>query len=243
MVTSKSGIDLIKLFEGLRLKAYKPVKTEKYYTIGYGHYGADVKEGQIISEKDAENLLIADLKKFEEYVNRYVERYNLNQNQFDALVSFTYNCGQGNLDRLVDNGKRTINEIKHKMLQYNKSNGVVLNGLTVRRKKELKLFSKPVNSNIIINKVSDDKYTTGTYTITARALKVREGAGTNYNQVPKRKLTKDGKLHSNINGSLLRNTRVTVSRVIKENDSTYWGKIPSGFIALEYKGEQYVRKE
>lgn len=63
MVTSQSGINLIKKYEGLRLKAYKALPTEKYYTIGYGHYGIDVKQGQEITEQDAELLLKYDLKK------------------------------------------------------------------------------------------------------------------------------------------------------------------------------------
>ena len=54
--TSDNGVALIKTFEGCRLTAYKPVSTEKYYTIGYGHYGPDVKEGMTITQAQAEKL-------------------------------------------------------------------------------------------------------------------------------------------------------------------------------------------
>ena len=61
MKSSDLLIRKIKEFEGFSLKAYKPVPTEKFYTIGYGHYGADVKANQVITEKEAENLLRKDL--------------------------------------------------------------------------------------------------------------------------------------------------------------------------------------
>lgn len=93
MKTSQIGIDLIKSFEGCVLKAYKcPAGV---WTIGYGHT-AGVKEGDIISKKQAEELLKQDLKQFETYVNNLVT-VELNQYQFDALVSFCYNIGPGNL--------------------------------------------------------------------------------------------------------------------------------------------------
>ena len=116
MKTSDAGINLIKSFEGLRLKAYKPVSTEKYYTIGYGHYSADVKQDMTITQEYADALLRLDLDKFEHAVNSY-ER-NWTQNQFDALVSFAFNCGVANLKRLVTN--RTNAQIAQKIVLYNK---------------------------------------------------------------------------------------------------------------------------
>ena len=65
MKTSSKGIDFIKSFETLRLKAYKAVKSEKYYTIGYGHYGPDVEPGMEITENEAERMLAEDLADFE----------------------------------------------------------------------------------------------------------------------------------------------------------------------------------
>ena len=137
MRTAQAGIDLIKYFEGLRLKAYKPVSTEKYYTIGYGHYGADVKPDMVITADYAEALLRLDLDKFERAVNSY-ER-NWNQNQFDALVSFTFNCGVANLKRLVTN--RTNAQIAQAIVKYNKAGGKVLKGLVRRREAEQALFN------------------------------------------------------------------------------------------------------
>ena len=69
MRISENGIELIKRFEGCRLVAYKAVKTEEYYTIGYGHYGADVFKGMTISQLQAEEYIKKDLEKFENYVN------------------------------------------------------------------------------------------------------------------------------------------------------------------------------
>lgn len=136
MTTSQKGIDLIKQFEGCRLKAYKAIPSEKYFTIGYGHYGADVVEGMTISQADAEEFLRRDLGKFEAYVEK--TGLKLNQNQFDALVSFTYNCGPGNLLKLV--AGRTIPQIGSAILKYNKAGGKVLKGLTRRREAEYNLF-------------------------------------------------------------------------------------------------------
>lgn len=140
MKASESCINLIKQFEGLRLKAYKCVSTEKMYTIGYGHYG--VKAGTVITVEEAEELLVKDLAKFETKVNKYCPIYNFNQNQFDALVSFCYNVG--NIDGLTGRGTRSIPVISTKMLDYNKSGGKVLSGLTRRRKLEQQLFNTPV---------------------------------------------------------------------------------------------------
>ena len=138
MRTSKAGINLIKSFEGLRLKAYKPVSTETYYTIGYGHYGADVTADMTITEEQAETLLSQDLVKYERAVIALGR--NFNQNQFDALVSFTYNCGAANLKRLVAN--RNNAQIAEAILLYNRAGGKVLNGLIRRRAQERALFLK-----------------------------------------------------------------------------------------------------
>jgi len=138
MLISKNGIDFIKRFEGCSLKAYKADKSERFYTIGYGHYGSDVKRDMIITLSEAEELLRKDLTKYESAVNRL--NLNLTHNQFDALVSFTYNCGQTNLHTLVRN--RTLSQIADALLLYNKCGGKVLDGLTKRRKAERELFLK-----------------------------------------------------------------------------------------------------
>lgn len=136
MKTSNEGINLIKQFEGCKLKAYKPVPTEPCYTIGYGHYGSDVRPNMVISQAQAEAYLVQDLAKYERSVNSL--GIPLNQNQFDALVSFAYNCGSGNLKKLVRG--RTHQQIADAMLAYNKDSGKVLPGLTKRRQAERALF-------------------------------------------------------------------------------------------------------
>lgn len=138
MKINQEGIDLIKSFEGLRLEAYKALPTEKEYTIGYGHYGSDVKKGMVISQARAEELLKKDLERFERYVE--ATKLVLNENQFSALVSFCYNCGPGNLKKLVSG--RALNQIADAMLQFNHAGGKELKGLTRRRKAERELFLK-----------------------------------------------------------------------------------------------------
>jgi GH24 family phage-related lysozyme (muramidase) len=142
---SQVGVDLIKSFEGCRLTAYKPVPTEEYYTIGWGHYGKDIIKGMTITQAKADSMLVTDLAKYEAYVNdtSYVPVTDqLNQNQFDALTSFCYNCGPGNLRTLCKG--RTIVQIAQNITKYDKSSGTVLTGLARRRKAELDLFNKTV---------------------------------------------------------------------------------------------------
>lgn len=139
MTINDKGIKLIKSFEGLRLKAYKALPSEKYFTIGYGHYGADVKEGQTITEAEAEALLRSDLKKYEAKVNKY-SAYNWNDNEFSALVSFAYNIG--NIDGLTKKGERSREEIKKVWKSYCKSGWKEIPGLVRRREAELKLFNE-----------------------------------------------------------------------------------------------------
>ena len=133
--TGQAGISLIKKYEGCRLDAYKcPAGV---WTIGYGHTG-DVKQGQKISQAQADALLLADLAKFEKNVNTYNGRYGWTQNEFDALVSFAFNLGS--IDQLTAGGTRSRDVIAGKMLLYNKASGTVLSGLTKRRQEEQALF-------------------------------------------------------------------------------------------------------
>ena len=142
MKISEQGIALIKSFETCKLTAYKVVDSEKYYTIGWGHYGADVKAGQTISQDEADALFLSDLSQFVKYTNTYTKTLDPNQNQFDALVSFCYNCGPKKLKELV-NG-RTPEEIAEHITDsaHTKSKGKVLNGLVRRRQEEKELFCK-----------------------------------------------------------------------------------------------------
>lgn len=147
MQISERGLTLIKKYEGYRAKAYKPVPTEKYWTIGYGHYGADVTEGMVITEAQGAAYLKQDCQIAEMAVN--AQPYTWTQNEFDALVSFTYNCGTGNLKKLTNGGKRSKAEIAEKLMSYNKAGGKVLAGLTKRRTEEKALFLEGSKSSVV----------------------------------------------------------------------------------------------
>lgn len=140
MKISENGLNLIKSFEGCRLIAYKALPSEKYFTIGYGHMGADVKENMVISQAQADRYLQQDIERFEKYVNQYCGSLALNQNQYDALTSFTFNCGAGNLKKLIEG--RTVAQIADALLLYNHAGGKEIAGLTRRRKAERELFIK-----------------------------------------------------------------------------------------------------
>lgn len=142
MKTSQTGINLIKEFEGVELHAYKPVSTEVHYTIGYGSYGSHVTKDMVISKEEAEELLKKDLVRFEEAVTSYVT-VSINQNQFDALVSFAFNLGQGSLQRstllkLLNNNDHE--GASNEFWKWRKAGGKVLQGLVRRRAAEKDLF-------------------------------------------------------------------------------------------------------
>lgn len=140
MSISDAGVELVAKFEGCRLEAYKcPAGV---WTIGYGHT-AGVKEGDTLPSKEqAKTLLKEDLAKYAASVNNCVKKglisFPLNQNQFDALTSFCYNCGAGNLQKLVSG--RDAATVAEKLLAYNKGGGKVLAGLVRRREEERALF-------------------------------------------------------------------------------------------------------
>lgn len=141
----EAGLALIKNWEGCRLTAYKPVATEIYWTIGWGHYGPDVKEGQTITQAEADRLLVIDCQRFANAVdnpNNVPLTAQLNANQRDALISFAFNCGEGNLRKLCKG--RTLAQICDAMSLYTLSGGKSLVGLERRRAAEQRLFESPV---------------------------------------------------------------------------------------------------
>lgn len=146
MKTSQKGINLIAKYEGCRLEAYKdPVGV---WTIGYGHT-ANVRSGQVITKAQAEDLLRDDLSKFEAYVSKYV-KIALSQSQFDALVSFTYNVGAGNLKSSTLLKKLNSGDYAgaaNEFPRWNKAGGKVLNGLVKRRAEEQQLFLSGTATN------------------------------------------------------------------------------------------------
>lgn len=228
MKTSEKGLDLIKKYEGLRLTAYKAVPSEEFYTIGYGHYGKDVSPGMKITKEQADTYLKSDVKKAENAVNNLKKGFN--QNQFDALVSFTYNVGVGNLKKLA-NG-RSVEEIGNKITLYTKAGGKTLAGLVKRRNEEQKLYKTPINPGSEIQNGNKEKQSESNpvepiaskefkVKISVPNLNIRKGPGTNYD--------KTGKF-----------TGIGIFTIVDKKDgkgsNKGWGKLKSGagWISLQY---------
>jgi GH24 family phage-related lysozyme (muramidase) len=150
---SERGINLLKSFEGLELEAYQDIAG--IWTIGYGHTGDDVEPGMRISEREAEALLRKDLKPREDAIDRFAS-VSLNQNEFDALVSFVYNVGaaafgSSTARKRLNRGDRI--GAAEALAWWNKAtvNGVLREvlGLTRRRAAERALFLEPSNPPIV----------------------------------------------------------------------------------------------
>jgi lysozyme len=141
MKLSQAGLDLIKRFEGCKLKAYRDAVG--IWTIGYGHTGPNVHDGLTITQKQADDILAQDVGRFASGVAANV-RVSLTQSEFDALVSFAFNVGLGafktsTLLRLLnDNADRNV--VASQFLRWNKAGDKVLEGLTKRRNAEKALF-------------------------------------------------------------------------------------------------------
>lgn len=144
MNIGNKGLELIKSFEGCRLSSYKCPSNK--WTIGWGRTSG-VYEGMVITQEQADQFLFEDVQRFVNAVNQYQVRFNFNQNQFDALVSFTYNCGEGSLAAVMS-CCNTKKEIAEECKLYNKSSaGQILAGLVRRREEEYKLFMSESNNN------------------------------------------------------------------------------------------------
>lgn len=145
MKASDILINKIKEFEGFSSKPCKADKSEKYLTIGYGHYSAEVKPSMTITKEDATILLKKDLAIFENYVNKL--GVIKTQGQFDALVDFCYNLGCVSLKnstllkKIKTNSSE--NEIRKEFAKWVHCGGKVLPGLIKRRQWEAdRYFSK-----------------------------------------------------------------------------------------------------
>jgi GH24 family phage-related lysozyme (muramidase) len=206
MHISDRGISLIKKYEGCRLSAYKCAAGVP--TIGYGHT-AGVKMGDKITQAQAEQMLKSDLVVYENHVKSL--KRNFNQNEFDALVSFCYNCGIGCLKTLCKN--RTNAQIAEALLLYNKANGKVLEGLNRRRKEERDLFLNKQSINEATKTVNKLPYKVKTKC----DLNIRSGAGVNHS-----------KIRVALKGEIL-----TVW-AIETNDTTKWGKNGKEYFSLSY---------
>ncbi len=140
MKTSQAMKELIARFEGLRLKAYKC--PAGIWTIAFGattFNGKRITEGLVITKEQAYEQLERDLAVFENGVGRLVSKH-INQDQFDALVSFSFNLGLGSLSRSTllkkVNADPSDPTIRDSFAMWNKAGGKVLAGLVKRRKAE-----------------------------------------------------------------------------------------------------------
>lgn len=146
MKLDKEGYNLITKFEGLSLKPY--LCSAKIPTIGYGNtYYPDGKRVTLL-DKEINKQYAFDI--FKEVADRFAKRVdtlvtsNINQNQFNALVSFAYNVGTGNFasSTLLKKVNKNPNDltIRNEFLRWNKAGGKVINGLTNRRNEEATVY-------------------------------------------------------------------------------------------------------
>tara|TARA_R100000995_G_scaffold38402_1_gene17753 strand:- start:301 stop:744 length:444 start_codon:yes stop_codon:yes gene_type:complete len=139
MNISQEGISLIKKFEGCELEAYQCAAG--VWTIGYGST-KNVKEGDTLTQKEADNLLLHEMQEYEDYIKELV-KVPLKQNQFDALVSWVFNLGPANLKastmlKFLNAGDYHL--IPSQIKRWNKASGKVLEGLIRRREAEALMF-------------------------------------------------------------------------------------------------------
>lgn len=139
---NKAGLDIVRQFEGLRLKAY--LCPAKVWTVGFGSTGPHVKPGMTITADQATDLLLQDLERFERFVEAHAG--TCTDNQFSALVSFAFNVGNGALEestllRLHRAGK--YDAAKEQFGKWVRGGGKVLPGLVKRRAAEAALYGAP----------------------------------------------------------------------------------------------------
>lgn len=147
MEVNKAGKDLIKRFEGCKLKAYKCPAL--LWTIGYGNTfyedGTKVKEGDVITQQRADELFDLIVEDFAKKVKQLVKQ-DLTDNNFSAIVSFTFNVGIGNLQKSTLLKKVNANPkdktIPAEFRKWVRANNVVLKGLVRRREAEAKLYEQ-----------------------------------------------------------------------------------------------------
>ncbi len=141
---NKAGLDLVRFYEGLVLKAYPdPATHGEPFTIGYGHTGPDVHPGLIITQDQATDLLIADLATAEDFVSRAAPECT--DNQFAALVSFAFNCGRRNLQTstlLKMHNSRNYTLARLEFGKWTHGAGKVMPGLVKRRAAEAALYAR-----------------------------------------------------------------------------------------------------
>lgn len=141
MEINEKGLNLIKSFEGLKLEAY--LCPAGVWTIGYGHTKG-VKKGMKITKEKADELLMEDLQEFQNGVEKLISPIKLTDNQFSALVSFTFNLGLTNLKNstLLKKVNQNPNDetIRNEFMRWIYAGGKPLEGLKRRRKHEADLY-------------------------------------------------------------------------------------------------------
>lgn len=147
MRASRRGINLIARFEGFRARAYKPVAAERFYTIGYGDYGAHVSRNAVITKAEGKRRLRNRVnKEFAPAVERLVTTH-INQNRFDALVSLAYNIGIGAFATSTvlrrTNARQFVRAAAAFHMWTRGASGPLL-GLVRRRNAEARLFVRPI---------------------------------------------------------------------------------------------------
>jgi lysozyme len=141
---SRACIDLIKRFEGCRLSAYPdPGTGGDPWTIGYGHTGPEVHRGLVWTQGQADAGLALDVARFSDKVEGLVGTAATTQGEFDALVSFAFNVGAGNLASSTLLRKHKAGDKAGAAVEFGKwthAAGKVLPGLVTRRKAEAALY-------------------------------------------------------------------------------------------------------
>lgn len=140
---SRTGLKMIADFEGFRARAYKPVPSEEFWTIGYGHYGPDVRPGSTVTRAKALRLLRSDARIAARAVRKGCRGKKMTQGEYDALVSFTFNCGTGAFASSTLLKKFRAGDHRgaaDQLLRWNRAGGRELAGLTRRRKAERDRF-------------------------------------------------------------------------------------------------------
>ena len=215
MHISEEGLELIKKYEGLILKAYKdPVGVP---TIGYGHT-KNVTIGQVITEKQAQEYLKQDVFSAECKVKALNSKYHWTQGEFDALTSFCFNIGS--LTGLTKFSTRTKEQIAEKMLLYVNAGGKKMAGLVKRRKEEHDLFVSEVPKPNILT-----SYEVGTkHKVIVSGLRLRSGATTTAPEIRK----------------LKKSATYVVKNAILDTEGNIWLQIAEGYACAIYKGKKYI---
>ena len=156
MKISQAGLDLIKKYEGCKLKSYQD--SVGLWTVGFGHLignGKTKPDKLIYTQEEVDGLLRTDLARFESGVSAYCT-LPLTQGQFDSIVCFSYNLGLGTLSRSTLLKKLNAGDYdgaSQEFLKYTKAGGVVLKGLVARRQAENQLFTQldPITDTSALN--------------------------------------------------------------------------------------------